>query len=312
MAVGPGPARLRVVVPATSANLGAGFDAVAIALDLSNVVELKVAEPGSLVIEIAGEGADDLPRDRENRFVVALERGLRAAGRPEHGGWHVRMENRIPLGRGLGSSAAASVAGAAAADLLASGALGPAGILAVATELEGHPDNAAAAIHGGFVVVAGDSTEPATVRFDPPGSLRAILFIPERRLATSEMRAVLPSTVPRLDAVHNVGRAALGVAAFATGRLELLDAATDDRLHEPYRAAVFPALPVLVAAARAAGALGACLSGAGSTIIAFSDDAARAEAIAAALRETGRAIGEAGQALVVATSASGVRAEVLA
>jgi homoserine kinase len=272
----PGIVRSRVVVevPATTANLGAGYDVLAMALDLVNRVTVEVLDEPLVELEVEGEGSGQLVGDRHNRFVVALELGLRwALGEVPAGiGWRVEMRNEIPLARGLGSSAAATVAGLVAADALTGGRLGERLQLDLACELEGHPDNAAAALLGGFVVVATVGGRPEAVRFDVPGRLRAVLFVPDRELATTAMRTVLPREVLHRDAVFNVGRAALAVAAISSGRYELLRDATEDRLHEPYRAAVFPELPRLVAAAREAGALGACLSGAGSSVIAFADD----------------------------------------
>lgn len=282
--------RLTIEVPATTANLGAGFDALALALDLANTIELEGVDGRGweLTVEGEGSGAEELAPGRRNRFMAAFARGLRAAGRgvPSAVGWRVHMRNEVPLGRGLGSSAAATVGGLVAAralSALSGGTLGQQALLRLATEMEGHPDNAAAALLGGFVVVTLVDGVPQVVRFDPPAGLLAVLFIPERRLATRDMRAVLPAQVPRADAVFNVGRAALAVAALASGRLDMLRAGTEDRLHEPYRAAIYLELARLVAAAREAGALGACLSGAGSTVIAFTDSEARAEEVAAAM-----------------------------
>jgi homoserine kinase len=311
--------RVVVDVPATTANLGAGFDALALALDLGLRVHVEAvggkrgvgerpAVGGRRVVEVEviGEGADFLPAARHNRFVTAFERGLHAAGMRGSLRWRVRMENPIPIGRGLGSSAAATVAGLVAADALCGGIDGGRDrLLTMAAELEGHPDNAAAALHGGFVLVVAVDGAPTVVRFEPPPDLRAALYIPERQLATRDMRDVLPVTVSRVDAVHNIGRAALAVAAFATGRLELLGPATDDRLHEPYRAKAFPALPVIAAAAREAGALGACLSGAGSTIIAFCRDEAEAARVGSAMRSAAEGAREVGHVRVVAARSAG-------
>ncbi len=147
----------------------------------------------------------------------------------------------------------------------------PTELLRIATAIEGHPDNAAAALLGGFVVSAVWDDGVEAIRFDSPRDLRAVLFIPELRLGTDDMRSALPTSVPLADAVANLGAVAVGVAGLATGRYDLLARLTVDRLHEPYRAAVYPQLPRMVEAARAAGAIGACLSGAGSTIIAFTD-----------------------------------------
>ena len=272
----PGFVHRRVVVdvPASTANLGAGYDVLAMALDLANRVSVEVLTAPVVELTVEGEGEGNLPADRHNRFVVALELGIRwALGEVPAGiGWRVHMHNRIPLARGLGSSAAATVAGLVAADALTGGRLDQHRQLELACDLEGHPDNASSALLGGFVVVAMIGARPEVVRFDVPGRLRAVLFVPDRTLATMAMRAAIPRDVPHRDAVFNVGRAALAVAAITSGRLALLREATEDRLHEPYRAIVYPELPRLVGAAREAGALGACLSGAGSSVIAFADD----------------------------------------
>jgi len=285
----------RVVVdaPASTANLGAGYDALALAVDLVDRVELEVvAEPG-LTIEVEGEGSGTLSRGPDNRFAVALETGLRwALGEPPAGvGWSVRMKNAIPLLRGLGSSAAATVAGLVAANTLAGDPLDQRRLLELAIRLEGHPDNVAAALLGGFVVVVSEDGRAEAVRFDPPRRLRCVFFIPALELSTARMRQVLPVDVRHRDAAFNLGRAALTVAAFASGRLDLLRLATEDRLHQPYRSEVFPALPTLIEAAVEAGAHGACLSGAGSSVVAFTDSPEASGAVEAALVGAARAAG---------------------
>jgi homoserine kinase len=195
------------------------------------------------------------------------------------------MTNEIPLARGLGSSGAATIAGLLAADALVGEATERAAALAAATAIEGHPDNVAPALLGGFVASFAASGGVESFRFDAPADLRLVLFIPELRLSTSAMREVLPDTVPRADAVANLARVAVGVAGIAQGDWSVLAELTRDRLHEPYRAAAYPQLPVLIAAARDAGAIGACLAGAGSTVAAFTldADAAAADRIGAAL-----------------------------
>jgi homoserine kinase len=267
--------RVTVDVPASSANLGAGYDCLAVTLGLSNRIEVEVRgwSRGEIELSIDGEGSGELTEDRENRCVRGVEAALRAIRGeiPEGVGWRITMHNEIPLSRGLGSSAAATVAGLVAGNALFGEPLTVTDLLRLATEIEGHPDNAAAALLGGFVVSAALETGVEALRFDAPRDLRAVLFIPELRLSTEAMRAVLPDSVPRGDAIANLTRLAIGVAGMATGRFDLLRVVTVDRLHEPYRAKVFPQLPQFVGAARKAGALGACLSGAGSTIIAFSD-----------------------------------------
>ncbi|HEX5015843.1 MAG TPA: homoserine kinase [Candidatus Limnocylindrales bacterium] len=280
--------RVRVDVPASSANLGAGYDCLAVALDLSNRVEVEVRgwSRGEIELTVDGEGANELTADRENRVVKGVEAALREVrgDLPDGVGWRIEMRNDIPLARGLGSSAAATVAGLVAGNALLGEPLTTADLLRLATSIEGHPDNAAAALLGGFTVSAQTDDGVEALRFDAPRDLRAVLYVPELRLSTDEMRKVLPDRVPRADAVSNVTRVAVGVAGIATGRLDLLKVLTVDRLHEPYRAAVFAELPRFVADARAAGALGACLSGAGSTIIAFTDTVAGVTRIESAFR----------------------------
>ena len=269
--------RILVEVPASSANLGAGYDCLALALDLVNRIELEVRgwSRGEVDLSVDGEGAGELPSDRTNRFVRALEAILtEVRGElPVGAAWGVEMRNKIPLARGLGSSAAATVG-----EPLTNREL-----LRLATEIEGHPDNAAAALLGGFTVVGPSNGGVEALRFDAPRDLRAVLFIPDLRLETKAMRRALPRSVPLADATANLGRLALGVAGLASGHYELLRVLTIDRLHEPYRAKLYPQLPLLVEAAREAGAIGACLSGAGSTVVAFSDSVSAFTRIEAAL-----------------------------
>jgi homoserine kinase len=267
--------RVRVEVPASSANLGAGYDCIALALGLTNRIEVEVRgwSRGEIELSVDGEGVGELSYDRENRCVRGIEAALREIRGeiPEGVGWRIEMRNEIPLARGLGSSAAATVAGLVAGNALLGERLTNADLLRLATEIEGHPDNVAAALLGGFVVSAALESGVEALRFDAPRDLRAVMFIPELRLPTDEMRAILPTDVPRADAIANLTRVAVGVAGMAVGRFELLRVLTVDRLHEPYRAKVFPQLPRLIESALKAGAIGACLSGAGSTVVAFSD-----------------------------------------
>ncbi len=267
--------RVTVEVPASSANLGAGYDCLAVALGLTNRIEVEVRgwSRGEIELAVQGEGEDELTEDRENRCVQGIEAALRAVRgeMPEGVGWRIEMHNEIPLARGLGSSAAATIAGLVAGNALLGEPLTSPDLLRLANEIEGHPDNAAAALHGGFVVSAAIDGTVEALRFDAPRDLRAVLFIPDLRLSTAEMRSVLPDKVPREDAVSNLTRLAIGVAGMAIGRFDLLRVLTVDRLHEQYRATAFPQLPRLIQSALDAGAIGACLSGAGSTVIAFSD-----------------------------------------
>jgi homoserine kinase len=272
-------------------------------------VEVLGWSRGGVDLSVDGEGVDELPATTQNRVVLGLEAALQA-GRgdvPAGVGWRVAMTNRIPLARGLGSSAAATVGGLVAGNALAGEPLSRLDLLQLAAEIEGHPDNAAAALLGGFVVVGrtGDAVEAR--RFDVPRDLRAVVFIPERRLATEEMRAVLPDEVPLADAVANIGRVALGVAGLAGGRVDALGILTVDRIHEPYRARVYPELPRLIEAARGADALGACLSGSGSAVIAFADSVAGLSRIEAAFSAVAADADIAGRVEVVAPRNAGAR-----
>jgi homoserine kinase len=279
-------------VPASSANLGPGFDAFAAALALH--VELEVLETGRFGVETRL----DIARDRRNLCV----RGFARLHPPDD--FTFRIRSQVPLSGGLGSSAAAYVAGlSAAANLFELDE----DLLAHATELEGHPDNAAAALLGGFTVAARVDDGVEALRFDAPRDLRAVLFIPELRLSTADMRGVLPDQVPLEDAVSNLTRVAVGVAGMATGRFDLLRVLTVDKLHEPYRAKAFPQLPRFIADARTAGAIGACLSGAGSTIIAFTDTMSGVTRLESAFRAASADTDLAGRIEVVAPRNTGAK-----
>ncbi len=298
---------MTVEAPASSANLGPGFDALALALDLHLHVTVEQLDAGSEQLIVEGEGADEIGMDAGNRFLIGLEHGLQVAGL-EPPVMRIEMRNEIPLARGLGSSAAAVVAGLRAAEAMSGVELGFDQLLTIATDVDGHPDNVAAALMGGFVIVARDAGKaPRAARFEAPDRLVAALFIPALPLRTAEMRAALPDQVAHRDAAHNVGRAALVVAAMTTDRPDLLSAMTEDRLHEPHRAAHLPALPALIDAAMKAGAKGAALSGAGSSVIALCDSPEAATAAAAAMEKAAVAAGVAGRASVVQPTSAGAR-----
>ncbi len=279
--------RVRVTVPASTANLGPGFDALGMALTLYNTVEVEVGGEGKRVVEVAGEGAGDLPRGPANLVCRVMEDlwsflGCRIPG------WRVRLRNAIPLKRGLGSSAAAIVGGLVAANALAGEPLSVAELLARAAAWEGHPDNVAAALLGVVVVVVQGSGSLSYHRFVPPAGLRVVAVVPALELGTEEARRVLPEFVPLRDAVFNLGRAALLVCALAAGDWNLLGEAVVDRLHQPYRRRLVPGLEEALAAAREAGAFGAFLSGAGPTVVALAPAGSRAgEAVAGVFRARG-------------------------
>jgi homoserine kinase len=267
-------AAMRVRTPATSANLGPGFDALGLSLALYDDVVVRVADSG-LHIDIAGEGADTLPRDETNLLV----RSLRAAfsvlgGQPR--GLEIVCANRIPHGRGLGSSAAGVCAGLLAARAVTTGGearLDDAALLELASEIEGHPDNVAACLMGGFTLAWEEPSAAGAVRairLEPAATVVPVVFVPARPLATQTARELLPRTVPHADAAANAGRAALLVEAL-TRRPELLLAATEDRLHQEYRAPAMPESVDLVGRLRADG-VPAVISGAGPTVLALTED----------------------------------------
>jgi homoserine kinase len=248
------PARsVHVRVPASSANLGPGYDCFAAALALHLDLEVSEAETFGLTSDL------DLPRDRTNLVVRAFER-LHPAD-----GLHFANSSEIPLSGGLGSSAAAIVAGLFAAARLTApvDAHDDADVFALACELEGHPDNVAAALHGGIVVC----TEGEVHGFPPPPGLGLLLVVPDDGVLTEAARAALPQQVPLADAVYNTAHGALLMLGLQSGDLELVARGLRDRLHEPYRAALYPRSAALASGARELGALGATISGAGPSVL---------------------------------------------
>ncbi|HYL80906.1 MAG TPA: homoserine kinase [Candidatus Acidoferrum sp.] len=259
---------VRVRVPASTANLGPGFDALGMALGLYNEIVVEIAGIG-LSLEIEGEGAERLQAlGRQNLVARAVTGTLEKLGR-QVDGLRVRMLNRIPLSRGLGSSSAAALGGVAAAATLAGVSLAPEEMLDFALPQEGHPDNITPALLGGLTVATLVGGKVQCVKLPVPEGLSAVAVIPEFHLATAKARRALPPTVPRADAVFNVGRVALFLAAMQTGRLDLLREAAGDRLHQPYRAPLVPGMAEVLAEGEAAGALACFLSGAGPTLLAL-------------------------------------------
>jgi len=243
--------RRLIRVPASSANLGPGFDVLAAAVALH--LELEVLETGTFAVVTDL----DVPGDRSNLLVRAFER-LHPAD-----GFEFRISSTIPLSGGLGSSAAAIVAGLLAADHLFEL---DADILGLGVELEGHPDNIGAAIEGGFVVCDRDGVQ----RFEPPMGLEAVLVVPAEPVRTAQARAALPAEVPMADAVFNVAKVAKLMLGLATGDWQLIAAGLRDRLLQPYRAHLYPRSAELVERAEELGALGATISGAGPTVLVWS------------------------------------------
>jgi homoserine kinase len=293
-----------VRVPATTANLGAGFDCLGLALELYNSILVEPAQ--ALEIHISGEGAGTLPLDGSNRIVKSMQRACDALQRPLPA-LRLHMQNDIPLARGLGSSASVNVAGLMIANHVYGNRLSPSDLLYLANQLEGHPDNVAPALLGGMVVAAVDEGKPHAVKIPWPAALRCVVYAPDASLSTAKARAVLPPAVSRADAIFNAGRAALWVAALTQGRYDLLRFATQDRLHQPYRKVLIAGFDSILSSALAAGAYGAFLSGAGSSLAAIVDGSA--EAVAAAMQSAAAIAGHSGRVFILAANRDGAMLE---
>ena len=250
--------RRLVRVPASSANLGPGYDVLAAALSLH--LELEVTEAGEFSVDAGGQ---PVPDDRGNLCVRAFE-ALHPAD-----GLRFEIRSEIPLARGLGSSAAAIVAGLAAADHMFELGLEREQIYARAVELEGHPDNVGAALYGGFVVCpqADGEQRPAPVRLDPPEGVEGVVVIPDEEVPTEQARAAMPAEVPVADAVANIAAASQLVLGIERSDLTLISRGLADRLHQPNRAGIYPRSMELLAEARDLGAIGATISGAGPAVL---------------------------------------------
>lgn len=275
---------VRVSVPCSTSNLGPAFDCLGLALSLRNELTMEIDEgkPEELIIEVEGEGAATLAKDKTNlaaRAVSALMAG-RAGARVV-----LRAKNRIPLARGLGSSAAAIVAGLYAANELIGRPLDQRQLFEYALAMEGHPDNVAPALLGGLIATAKEGKQSKVFALRPHEDLRAVVCIPDFELATSQSRAVLPPTVLRDQAVANIGRSLLLSSALEGGRWDWLPIAMEDQLHQPYRAPLIKGFAQVLRAARAAGPCGAALSGAGPSILALASKDAPLDAIGRAMSE---------------------------
>jgi homoserine kinase len=261
--------RVKVTIPATTANLGPGFDALGMAFQLYSVVEMEISD--YTTVKMVGKELQGTPTDKNNLLYKVAAGLFQEAGLaiPELA---IRASSDAPLTRGLGSSAAAIVGALVAANHLAGEPFTREQLFEKATRLEGHPDNAGASMFGGIIVatmpeVPGDPIP--YVRFSAPAGLQTLVVIPEFMLSTEKARNVLPQVYSREDVVYNVGHSSLLVAALAQGRLDLMARAMSDRLHQPYRAKLVPGLNEILDKATEHGALGAALSGAGPTILCF-------------------------------------------
>jgi homoserine kinase len=281
--------RVTVHVPASTANLGPGYDAFGLALARYNKVTAAFARSGEWRAEVTGEGEERESSGRGNLVTVAMRRLFDDAG--EARGASVSCVNEIPFGRGLGSSSAAIVGGLLAANELLGARLSPAEIFRLAVELEGHPDNVAAALYGGFTISWTDGGVSCTAHVDPPGGLAAVCVVSEHRLSTRDARSMLPASVPHADAVFDAGRAGLLAVGLALGRWDLMGPGMQDRLHEPYRASAVRDLDQVREMLLEAGADGAALSGAGPTVIGLVGGSDDADALERAHEVAGRAAG---------------------
>ena len=300
------PDAVRVVAPATTANLGPGFDCLGLTLDLWNITTFTLAGEG-VEMRVEGEGGDVLPRGADNLVVRAFRRLVDEVGAPMPAGLRVDCEVAVPLASGLGSSAAAIVSGLLGANALLGRPASAATILALATELEGHADNVAAALAGGLVVVV-NGEEGLLAERIAVGPIEVALAVSRVEYSTSAARAELPAHVPLADAVYNIGRAALVVEALRRGDLELLGKAMDDRLHQARRLEHMPGGAAAMAAARRAGAAAVAVSGSGPSLIAFPAPGAAAGDVAAAMVEALARVGVDSRPFTLATTDRGASA----
>lgn len=296
------PRRVTVRVPATSANLGPGFDSIGIALDLYNTVSIEASD--EFAVRLAGEGQDVLSQGQDNlvyQGVLAIYEKLGRTVPPVR----LSTENWVPLARGLGSSSAALVAGLVAANEFLGHQLSTQTLLQIATRMEGHPDNVTPALFGGLQVAAMNGGKVEHISVPLAVDLKIVVFVPEFPMLTSEAREILPRHVSRADAIFNVSRASLLVAAMATGSIGHLRMAMEDALHQPYRCKLFPALQDIIDAAQEAGAAGAALSGAGSSILAFA--LGGEERVSEAMMGAGMRAGVEGRTLITKICYSGAQ-----
>ncbi len=293
-----------ITVPATTANLGPGFDSLGLALRLYNRVRVEPALHTG--VDISGEGRDELPRDDANLMLrAAAELGRRAGRELPPLRWGAR--HRIPLARGLGSSSAALVAGLLAADAVLGLRTGREELVRIAAELEGHPDNVAPALLGGLTICLPGSEPLVVARLRPHRDLRVALLIPDHQVSTRRARRMLPKRVLHADAVFNLARAAAMVAGLREGRWDVLGEATRDRLHQPYRLSLMPKAEAVMAAALEAGAAVVTLSGSGPTVAAFC--AGQGRAVAAAMAEAAAREGLDARTTVRRPDSAGARVE---
>lgn len=299
---------IHIRVPASTANLGPGFDCLGMALGLYHRLTVVEGEGKGLEIRAHGEGAADVALDERNIVYQALVEVLGETGYVP-GRLLLESHNDIPLACGLGSSAAALLAGLAAGLLLSGKCLEWRHLIELGTGNEGHPDNIVPCALGGFTVAVVKGGEVIWNRLEPPEQLKGIVAIPDFRLPTREAREALPKRVDFADAVANLGRVGLLVAGMAGGALELLRAGMEDRLHQPYRAELIPGMEEVCGAALEAGALGAALSGAGPAMLALVDGDRKE--VGEAMKEAWKGRGIAARTLTLDVDREGLQGEII-
>jgi len=263
--------KVKVQVPATTANLGPGFDTFGIALKLYNTLWAELCPGGTLTVENQNQDSPELADPKRNWVTLAAEKLFAAAG-ADNLGAHFILNNQIPVSRGLGSSAAAIVGGLLAANMLLGDIFTLEELTEMAVDMEGHPDNVCPALYGGFVASCRREGQPTTMlKFKLPAVLKGVVAVPEFQLSTKAARSVMPQEVAMGDAVFNIQRASLLLGALMAGDLALMSQMMEDKLHQPYRFPLIPGAYEVLAAAKESGALAAALSGAGPTLIAFTD-----------------------------------------
>lgn len=275
-------------VPASSANLGSGFDCFAVALSLKLRAELWHGDEAGITLNASGEGAPR-PDERadDNLLIRAFREGLRASAAPGAGAWRLEVSSMIPSARGLGSSAAAIVAGLVLGAAVGRRTVDADELLALAAATEGHPDNVAAALYGGFTIAVASEAGVTLRRYRVPEAWIPVAFIPQGESRTGEMRAALPATVTHDAAARQAGRAALLATAIMTADARLLREAMTDELHQPFRLPHLDGSRELIDLAYERGAAGACLSGAGPTVLAICDSPATAHGVEKAWNSAG-------------------------
>jgi homoserine kinase len=260
---------IRIRVPATTTNLGPGFDCLGVALDIFNIIEVEEKAEG-LEICVPENQRKEIPLDDSNLVYVAMKKVFDKIGYPVKG-LRINLKSDIPLTRGLGSSAACIVGGLTAGNELAGRVLSKTEITQMAVEMDGHPDNVVPALEGGMVIACMDEERVLHFRFDPPEDVKFALLIPDFYLPTVQARKVIPKSITVKDAVFNISRVALVTASLLTGNLDLLHVGVQDRIHQPYRKHLIPHWDEVISQANELGAKGVFLSGAGPTVIAVID-----------------------------------------